>query len=48
MAQILCCRGGGAGQQAAIAPIGPLPWESPYATGTALKTHKKNPFLEGK
>ena len=25
---------------AAIAPIGPLAWESPYATGAALKRQK--------
>ena len=26
---------------AAVAPIGPLAWEPPYATGAALKTHTK-------
>ena len=25
----------------ATAPIGPLDWESPYATGTAIKREKK-------
>ena len=25
----------------AAAPIGPLPWEPPYATGAALKSKKK-------
>ena len=28
-------------KQAAVAPIGPLAWELPYATGTALKSKKK-------
>ena len=27
---------------AAVAPIGPLAWESPYAMGVALKTKQKN------
>ena len=26
---------------AVVAPIGPLPWDSPYATGAALKKQKK-------
>ena len=26
---------------AAVAPIGPLAWEPPYAAGTALKSKKK-------
>ena len=29
------------GWLAAIVPIGPLAWESPYATNMALKTQKK-------
>ena len=39
MAQILCCCG--CGRQAAAASTGPLVWELPYATGTALKRKKK-------
>ncbi len=29
------------GRSAAVAPIQPLPWELPYAAGTALKRQKK-------
>ena len=31
---------------AAVAPIQPLAWELPYATGEALKSKKKKNFLK--
>ena len=31
---------------AAVAPIRPLAWEPPYATGTALKRQKKKIYNE--
>ena len=31
---------------AAVAPIGPLAWEPPYAIGAALKSKKKKFFLK--
>ena len=33
-------------RQAAIALIGPLAWEPPYAAGTALKRQKKKKIKE--
>jgi len=34
--RIQCCR-----ELAAVAPIGPLAWEPPHASGAALKSKKK-------
>ena len=33
---------------AAVAPIGPLAWELPYATSAALKSNKKDMQMENK
>ena len=41
MAQILCCCGCGLARLAAVALIGPLAWEPPYAAGAALEKGKK-------
>jgi len=41
MAWILHCCGCGIYRLAATAPIQPLAWEPPYATGMALKSKRK-------
>ena len=35
----------GSGVAVAVAPIGPLAWEPPYAVGVALKSKKKQKAL---
>ena len=44
MAWIQCCCGCG-GRLAAVALIGPLAWEVPYATGEAIERKKKKIYI---